>query len=159
MTDSWPVADVDDLVRFRALAAGIAGARVVERRIAAPFDEVWSIVSDLEGGFGRIEPDMHHVTVVERDGDRVEALARSRFGFRAHLRGRIRPGWCWLQSRFLLIGVAAVADGAHHTRVAMTGGIRLPGRAALLPVGVGRAARQSLRRLANRCGTGNDQTA
>lgn len=48
--------------------------------------------------------------------------------------------------------LAAGADGDHHTRVAMTGGVRLPGRAALLPFGVDRAARQSLRRLANRCG-------
>jgi len=55
---------------------------------------------------------------------------------RARLRGTLRPGWCWLQSRFLLIGVAAVPDGPRRTRVAFTGGVRVPGRAALIPLGV-----------------------
>ncbi|MFB7864234.1 hypothetical protein [Streptomyces sp. NPDC056069] len=63
---------------------------------------------------------------------RPEALARSRYGLRAHFHGALRPGWCWLQSRFLIIGMAAVAvpDG---TRGALTGGVRVPGRPALVP--------------------------
>jgi hypothetical protein len=62
------------------------------------------------------------------------------------LRGEQRPGWCWLQSRFLLLGVAAAPDG-DGTRVAFTGGVRVPGRAALVPLGVRREGERSLRRL------------
>jgi hypothetical protein len=61
--------------------------------------------------------------------------------------GVLRPGWCWLQSRFLLIGVAAAPDASGGTRVALTGGVRIPGRAAIVPLGVRRASGRSLDRL------------
>jgi hypothetical protein len=147
MTGTWPTGDLDTLARLRALAAGVRGATVVEGRIPAPFDVVWPVMADLEGGFGRFQTDMRQVKVESVDGDRVIALARSRLGFRARLRGVLRPGWCWLQSRFLLIGMAAVADG-DSTRVAVTGGVRLPGRAAVVPVGTRRELQHVLDRLA-----------
>ncbi|MFE9857709.1 hypothetical protein [Streptomyces sp. NPDC005780] len=62
----------------------------------------------------------------------------------ARFHGVRRPGRLWLQSRFVLIGIAA-APG--HTLVAFTGGVRVPGRAALVPVGVGRAGAKVLGRL------------
>jgi hypothetical protein len=108
-------------------------------------------VADLEGEFGRIVTDMAHVRLVGRDGDRVEAVARSRYGPRARFTGVLRPGWCWLQSRFLLIGIAATeAPDGRSTTVAFTGGMRVPGRAALLPLGVRAEGRRSLARLAER---------
>ncbi|MFD3560095.1 hypothetical protein ACFWVU_10530 [Streptomyces sp. NPDC058686] len=57
-----------------------------------------------------------------------------------------RPGWCWLRSRFLLLAVAAAPE-EDGTRVAFTGGVRVPRRAALVPVGVRREGRRSLERL------------
>jgi hypothetical protein len=53
-----------------------------------------------------------------------------------------------LQSRFLLIGMAATSEPGGGTRVALTGGLRIPGQAALLPLGVRREARRALDRLA-----------
>lgn len=103
MTELWPTADLDPVRRLRILAAGVPGARVVERELDAPFERVWAVMADLEGGFGEFQTDMSRVTVTGRDGDRVAALARSRFGFRARLHGVLRPGWCWLQSRFLIL--------------------------------------------------------
>lgn len=152
MTGEWPTASIDNIARLRAMAAGVSGAAVTERLVHAPFEKVWEVLSDFEGGFGEVETDMRGVTVSEVDGERVELLARSRFGMRARLRGVHREGWFWAQSRFLIVAVAAVPveerpEGA-ATRVAMTGGIRVPGRAALLPVGVRRAARGALGRLA-----------
>lgn len=44
-------------------------------------------MGDLEGEFGRFQPDMRGIRVLRRTGDRVEALARSKYGFRAHFRG------------------------------------------------------------------------
>ncbi|GLY81747.1 hypothetical protein [Actinoallomurus iriomotensis] len=155
MTVRWPTADLDPVRRLRALAAGIPGAHVTERVLDEPFAEVWALLADLEGTFGRIEPDMRRIRVIRTDGDRLEARARSRFGMRARFDGTLRPGWCWLQSRFLLIGVAAAPEPGGGTRVALTGGVRVPGRAALVPLGVRRAADRALDRLtALAAGTG-----
>jgi hypothetical protein len=152
MTGQWPIAEVDQIARLRALAAGVSGATVVERVVPAQFDAVWALLSDFEGGFGLIEPDMRRVRVAARDGAHIELAARSRWGMRARLAGTHRPGWLWVQSRFLLIGVAAVPRPDGRTRVACTGGVRVPGRAALVPIGVRRAARHVLDRLERRLG-------
>lgn len=147
MTGDWPGAELNAVQRLRALAGGVSGAAVTERVVAAPLPEVWRLLSDFEGAFREIQTDMHRVRVLRRDGERVEVLARSRYGMRARFRGVLRPGWCWLQSRFLVVGMAAAADPAGGTRVAVTGGIRVPGRAALVPVGVRREGRRALDRL------------
>lgn len=107
-------------------------------------------MSDLEGEFGRFQPDMRTVRVLRLDGDRVEALARSTYGLRAHFHGVLRPGWCWLQSRFLIIGMAATPEPGGGTRVALTGGLRVPGRAAIVPLGAERELRTAMARLAVR---------
>ncbi|MET9664355.1 hypothetical protein ABZY19_03195 [Streptomyces sp. NPDC006475] len=146
MNERWPTTDLDPVRRLHALAAGIRGAAVTEAYVDAPFERVWSLLGDLEGGFGQVVTDMERLRVVGRQGECVEALARSRYGMRARLRGVQRPGWCWLQSRFLLIGVAAAAEGG-GTRVAFTGGVRLPSRAALIPVGVRREGNRSVENL------------
>src|SRR5206468_11490702 len=81
-------------------------------------------------------PFLRHSFPTRRSSD-LQAVARGRFGMRARFDGVLRPGWCWLQSRFLLIGMAATSEPG-GTRVALTGGLRIPGRAALLPLGVDR---------------------
>ncbi|WP_412543812.1 hypothetical protein R8Z50_15355 [Longispora sp. K20-0274] len=146
MTAQWPTADLDPVQRLRALTAGVRGAVVIEQFFDASFEDVWTVMSDLEGGFGHFQPDMSRVTVTARDGDRVTALARSRYGFRARLDGVLRPGWCWLQSRFVIIGMAATPTASGGTHVALTGGLRIPGRARVVPWG----ARRELRRAADR---------
>lgn len=126
---------VDSVARLRIMAAAIPGARVVETVLPGPFEAVWAVMSDLEGEFGRFQPDMRSVRVLRVTGDRVEALARSKYGPRAHFRGVLRPGWCWLQSRFLIIGMAAAPAPGGGTRIALTGGVRVPGRGAIVPFG------------------------
>lgn len=147
MTVNWPISPVDSVRRLRALAAGVPGAYVTERVVAAPYETVWDRLVDFEGAFTQIQPDMARVRVVSHRDDHIELRARSRYGMRAHLRGAIRPGWCWLQSRFLVVGMAAAHESDTETRVALTGGIRVPGRAAIVPIGVRRESRESLDRL------------
>ncbi|MFE4327956.1 hypothetical protein ACFRQM_00515 [Streptomyces sp. NPDC056831] len=48
--------------------------------------------------------------------------------------------------------VATVLTADGHTLVAFPGGVRLPGRAALIPLGVSHAGRRVLSRLAARVG-------
>ncbi|MEZ0092026.1 hypothetical protein [Streptacidiphilus sp. EB129] len=148
MTPNWPVPGLDPVRRLRVLAAGISGAALAERVIPLPFDRLWGIVSDLEHELGTFEVDMRDITLREVDG-RLEAHARGRLGFRARFDVQLEPGWCWMQSRFLMIGIAAVPV-PNGTLVAATGGFRLPGRAALFPIGVRRANAHALARLARR---------
>ncbi|MFE7546972.1 hypothetical protein [Streptomyces gardneri] len=136
--------------RLRVMGAAIRGAHVVEGVLPSSFDEVWSVMGDLEGGFGDFQPDMRSLRVLRVDGDRVEALARSRYGLRAHFHGVLRPGWGWLQSRFLVVGMAADALGDGRTRVALTGGVRVPGRPALVPIGARGELERAMRRLGER---------
>lgn len=145
---------IDPVARLRVMAAGVPGARVVERVLPAPPEAVWAVMSDLEGEFGRFQPDMRSVRVLRVTGDRVEALARSKYGLRAHFRGVLRPGWCWLQSRFLVIGMAAAPEPGGGTRVALTGGVRVPARAAIVPLGAERELREAMTRLAGRVSGG-----
>ncbi|MFE5710532.1 hypothetical protein ACFQ7J_06860 [Streptomyces sp. NPDC056501] len=147
--------EIDPVERLRIMAAGVRGTRVAEGVLPVPFEEVWAVMADLEGEFGRFQPDMRRVRVLRVAGDRVEALARSKYGFRAHLRGFVRPGWCWLQSRFLIIGMAAapVPGAGGGTRVALTGGVRVrvPGRApAVVPFGTASELSRAMDLLAER---------
>lgn len=144
---TWPVPRLDTVAQFRALAAGVRGAAVTERVLDAPFEQVWALLTAFEHGFGLVEPDMRDVQVLGSTGERVELAARSRFGFRARLHAVLRPGFFWAQSRFLVIGFAATPEPAGRTRVALTGGLRVPGRAALVPVGIRRAGEKSAARL------------
>ncbi|NUP79944.1 MAG: hypothetical protein HOV96_20605, partial [Nonomuraea sp.] len=136
MNMNWPVADLDPVRRLRVLAAAVPGAVVAERIIRAPFEQVWEVAGDLEREFGTFEPDMRRLRIVADDGGgRLVAEARSRYGMRARFDVDLRPGWCWMQSRLLLVGLAATAV-PEGTLVAQTGGVRVPGRSALVPLGV-----------------------
>jgi hypothetical protein len=66
--------------------------------------------------------------IVRAEGDRLEALAGGRLGQRARFDVVVRPGWCWMQSRFLLGGLAVTPEaGGTCTRFAFMGGLRFPG--------------------------------
>lgn len=147
MSSIWPLAELDTIQRLHIMAAAVPGAAVTERIIDAPLERVWAELADFPGGFTQVQPDMHAVRVVQRAADKVTLHAVSRYGMRAQLYGTERTGWCWLQSRFLIIAMAAVQEPDARTRVALTGGARVPGRAAIVPIGVRREARRSLDRL------------
>lgn len=146
MTGDWPQVEPTDVERFRALAAGVPGATVTERVLAAPPDRVKELLTDLDT-FATIHADLVSATLLEHDGDRVVVLARGRRGQRARLEGQFRSGWCWLQSRFLIIGMAVSDEPGGGTRVALTGGIRVPGRAAIVPLRVRQESTKTLDRL------------
>ncbi|WP_410793028.1 hypothetical protein [Kribbella sp. C-35] len=143
---NWPQVELTDVERFRALAAGVPGAAVTEHVLPAAPDQVKVMLTDLDV-FATIQADLVSATLEERDGDRVVVLARGKRGQRARLTGQFRPGWCWLQSRFLIIGMAVAAEPGGGTRVALTGGIRVPGRGAIIPIRVRQESSKTLDRL------------
>ncbi|MFE2287109.1 RNA polymerase sigma factor [Streptomyces sp. NPDC059443] len=110
--------------------------QAVGELLALPVGTVKS--ADLENELPRLLPDVRSLAVTSADGERLEAYARGYGGVRARFDIVLRPGWCLMQSRFLLGGMAAVPDG-DATRFAFLGGFRFPGtrllRPALRPLG------------------------
>jgi hypothetical protein len=133
MSEHWPVAELDPVRRLRVLAAANPGAMFGETVIAAEFDRVWAVAADLEAELPRLIHDVRSARVTTRDGERLELRAVGRLGQRARFDVDLRPGWCWMQSRFLLGGLAAVPDPG-GTRFAFAGGLRLPGMRLVRPV-------------------------
>ena len=152
---SWPVAKLDSVRRLRSLAAGTPGAVVVERIIPAPFEAVWEIASDLENEVPRSEWHVRSLRITRREGDRLEAEVHGLAGMRDRFDIVLRPGWCWMQGRLLLAGMAAVPveDG---TLFAFAAGLRVPGSGALRPV-LRRGADRSLGRLIQRISEGAER--
>jgi hypothetical protein len=77
--------------------------------------------------------DVRSFEITSTRGERMTARARGRLGQRARFDVVLRPGWCVMQSRFLIGGMAAVPE-ADGTRFAFLGGLRLPGMRLLDPV-------------------------
>ena len=88
----------------------------------------------------RLIRDFRSVTVSPGDEGRLVMHARGYLGQRARFDVVIRPGWCWIESRFLLCGMAAAPDGG-GTRFGSLGGIRIPGVTLLPPAPPSRARR------------------
>jgi len=91
-----------------------------------PFDHVWPELSDLEDGFLRYAPSIRSIRITERQGERMKATVRDRIGLHAPFEVVLRNGWCLMQSRFVVFGMAAAPAGG-STHIAYLLGLRLPG--------------------------------
>ncbi len=154
MTQSWPAVDVDAVQRLRVMAAATDAPMYVEEVIDAPFDEVWPVASDLEGELPKLVRAMRSFTILDRQADAMTARAVSAVGHRAEFDVVLRPGWCLMQSRYVIGGMAAVAEG-DRTRFAVLGASRVLKGAAprrvFSPAGRN-MGRSMLRRLRRRLG-------
>jgi hypothetical protein len=134
MTENWPVADLDPVRRLRVLAAAVRfPVYVGEVMLPAPFEEVWTEVSDLEHELPRRISTVRSARIIRAEGDRLELLATGTLGQRARFDVVLRPGWCLMRSRFVLGAMAAVPE-AGGTRFAALGGFRLPGARLARPM-------------------------
>ncbi len=133
VNQDWPVAELDPVRRMRVLAAATPGVAYAEKLIPAPFSAVWEIASDLEHELPRMITDLRSFEITSAQGERMTVHARGWLGQRARFDVVLRPGWCVMQSRFLIGGMAAVAEG-DGTRFAFLGGLRLPGIRLLDPI-------------------------
>jgi hypothetical protein len=127
--NGWPVADFDQVRRLRVIAATTPGARIAERVLAAPFEQVWAVAQDLERTMPLWIPDVRTVRLSGPPGPDGRLTARihghTRLG--ATFGIELAPGWCLMQSRFVLGGMAAYPESGSTTRFAFLGGLRLPG--------------------------------
>ncbi|MFD9123763.1 SRPBCC family protein [Kitasatospora sp. NPDC059571] len=142
----WPVAEFDEVRALRVLAATVPGAAVHETVLDSPLEEVWAVAADLAGALPRWLPDIRSVEV-SAEGDEAVVVGHSRL--RARFDIEMRPGWCLMQSRFLLGGMAAAQEPDGTTRFAFLGAFRVPSAgpvgAVLRPL-TRRLGRRSLRR-------------
>lgn len=119
MTDE----ELDPIRRLRILAAIHPGCALAEALLDAPFDAVWAIAGDLEQGVPRYEPTVKDVRIVQRRRERIVLTTGDVRGRRQTFEAILRPGWCWMQSGSLLIGMAARAEH-NRTRTAHLEGTR-----------------------------------
>ncbi|MEV6834550.1 hypothetical protein AB0N17_08550 [Streptomyces sp. NPDC051133] len=110
-----PAGAPDPVRRLRVLAAGLRAGMYAEERLALPYDRVWAVASDLEGELPHLVPFLREFRVT---GDR--ALAVGRWKVSEPFEVRLAPGWCLMQSRLVVGGMAAVPE-AGGTRFAVLG--------------------------------------
>ena len=109
---SWPIAELDPIARLRVLSESLGGAGMIEHVIDAPYDRVWGFVSDLERSIPAFDPMVGSLHVVERHGDRLVAATTGPYRIPGpHFDVELQDGWCWMQSRLYLVGMAAVPEG------------------------------------------------
>ncbi|WP_242882812.1 hypothetical protein [Actinomadura litoris] len=129
---TWPVGELDEVRRLRAMAASFPGVLLEEAVLPSTFEDVWAVLGDPERGFPGLVPDVRTLRVTERHGERMRAAVRGRSGMRGRFDMVLRPGWCLMQSRFLVFGMGAVAEG-DDTRFAYMAALRVPGARVLGP--------------------------
>lgn len=112
MNDPAALPDIDPVDRLAILAAALPGAAVAQRRIAAPFDDVWRVIADLEHAIPRYEPVVARVRVIERRGDLLRVLVEDTDGREESMDARLRPGWCLMQSATIVVAFAARRIGS-----------------------------------------------
>jgi hypothetical protein len=124
MSATWPRAELDQVRRLRVIAGAVGGGVYREVHLAMPPEQVWRVVADLE----------HELPYLVRTEDGVRrAIARGSWRKRADFSVVLRPGWCLMQSRFLVGGMAAVAEDG-GTRLAFYGAFRIRGLRWLRPL-------------------------
>ena len=114
---AWPDAPLDPVSKLKALAAALPHVAVDEALFDVPFDRFWSFIEDLENSTPRIEGPVHRVRILEKQEEsRLRLQARSMIGLRDEFDVVLRPGFCVMQSKRSLVGMAARPEGPTHTR-------------------------------------------
>jgi hypothetical protein len=112
-----PAESLDPVARLRVLAAALPGAVIAERTLAATFDQVWRVVTDLERMVPRYESSVKAIKVVDRQGQNAEVVATLRDGDVEVMDVRMVPGWCLMQSESTVVAFGARPEG-HRTVLA-----------------------------------------
>ena len=134
MSDTpWPSGELDPIRRVRVLEAALPGAAVAERVLDAPYDAVWAVATDFEGGIPAFEPFVGGARIESRDGERLAVRVRSPVGFWQRNHVILRPGWCWMESRFFVVAMVARPEG-ERTRFAHLEGSRVRGARVFKPL-------------------------
>ncbi|HEX3795631.1 MAG TPA: hypothetical protein VHV57_14150 [Acidimicrobiales bacterium] len=133
MSELWPQANVGNVGRLRALAAGFPGSAYTERHIPVPFEQVWDYFSDMERSVPSFDETVAEFHITNRDDNRLTAKVRGPFlPIRFTLDVDLDVGWCLMTARpaYYLVMFAAEPSG-DHTRFAHAEACNLPGPTVL----------------------------
>lgn len=148
MTTDWPTAELDPVRRLRVMAAGLNAVMYADEYIDAPFSEVWAMASDLERELPHLVTTLCAFRMPPGPQERKHAWAHGVLRNRARFDVLLQPGWCLMQSRYVVGGMAAVPEG-NGTRFAVLGGVRQRRSSAVLsalrPLGRNRGLRMIAR--------------
>lgn len=110
--------------RLRVLAAAHPGCAYVERVLEAPFESVWAVAGDLASGVPQFESTVSRVELQRGESGRLLVTTHAPIGPARTFEAILEPGWCWMQSGLLLVGMAATPVGPATTRFAHLEGTR-----------------------------------
>ena len=112
---AWPEVELNSVQRLRILAAGLPHVALTEAVIEAPIRRVWGLTGDLVSGAPQFELGVHSARIVSEDGDRLEIDVRTVLGIHMNFDVELRFGWCLMQSRYSLVGMAAIEEEVGQT--------------------------------------------
>lgn len=144
--------EIDAVARLRAIAAALPHVAYRERTIEAPFDAVWAILGDLEGGVPRFEHYVRRIRITRREGERLSLVSNGPLGVPMRFEAILRPGWCVMRAWQSEVGMAAAPLGPARTRVGHFEGSRFLG--SLGRWWFGRTMERELAELARLCDRG-----
>ncbi|MEU9372758.1 hypothetical protein AB0D94_03125 [Streptomyces sp. NPDC048255] len=140
--NDWPAVELDPLRRLKVIASASKYPSFGERLFDVPIERLWAVATDLEKELPHIVPGLRSFTITGTEKDRLTGQAVSSIGHREHFDVVLRPGWCLMQSKAIVGGMAAVAEGA-GTRFAFFSSLRFPGGQVVDRVRVLRAERRT----------------
>jgi hypothetical protein len=132
---SWPTAELDPVRRLRVLAGAVGSVALVEQQIDAPFERVWSFIADLERSVPAFDFSVRSVEL--RQGPRGLRAVATTAGVsrRTVFDVELTEGFCWMQSPWYVVGMAAAPDpDGPTTRYAHLEGVPRRGFGLLLPL-------------------------
>ena len=123
--DSWPTATLDGVRRLRVLAAAVPGVHLEERDLVVSCDQLWAFITDLERSVPSFDQQVTKLQITERSGGHLRVVAHTRSWLQVPFEADLEPGFLWMQAaaRAYVVGLAAVALDATHTRYAHLEGI------------------------------------
>ncbi len=123
MSQACSFGQLNPLQRLRIISDTIGSVVYAERHIPAPYQQVWAVVSDLEGQLPRLITGLSSFQIVGTAGNRLKARGVGVAATRAFFDVVLDDGWCLMQSRLIVGGMAALPEG-DGTRLAVFGGLR-----------------------------------
>jgi hypothetical protein len=123
MRQACPSGQLNPVLRLKILSEAMGSTVYAEKYIPAPYQQVWGLVSDLERQLPRLITGLTSFQIVGTAGNRLEAQAVGLAASRARFDVVLDDGWCLMQSRVIVGGMAALPEG-DGTRLAVLGGLR-----------------------------------
>jgi hypothetical protein len=125
-TDDWPdIAPISPVRRLGVVAFALAGAAIERRVVDADYDRLWAFIEQLDQSVPAFDPLVRALHVVARDNTARPLRVTASPG-KIVFEVEWGDGWCLMQSKWYVVGMAAEALDDGRTLYAHMEGIRPP---------------------------------